>query len=293
MKKLIQFYFRTFSPIAPKLTGKQAFNLFQRTQKKSIREKEKIFYNLSKHFTVGHSLGKIDAYEMGNPNDPLVLLIHGWDSNAGSMAAIAIELAEKGNHVVAFNLPAHGFSKLKKANIVLCREYFEAVVNHIRSNKPFSVVSHSFGSAVTAFSLMESDMQVDKLVFLTNPNSFPAVFKDFSQFIQISKKGEQVILDEAEKLIGRPLNDYQMENVGEKINYNELLLVHDTYDRVLPYQNSVIVKNNWRDSQLLTIEKIGHYRMLWNEYVVNSVARFISAGKTIDISRTSNEKLAS
>ena len=124
MMKLIQLYFKTFSRFAPELVGKQAFNLFQKTREKSIRPNENRFYNMSRHFKVSHHIEEIDCYEMGSPDNPMVLLVHGWDSNAGSMGGIAFELVEQGYFVVAFNLPAHGFSKLKKANIKICREYF-------------------------------------------------------------------------------------------------------------------------------------------------------------------------
>ncbi len=100
MLQIIQSYYKVMSAIAPQVAGKQAFSLFQKTRTKKIREKEKQFYNLSRNFKIGNKPEDIDCYEMGKPSDKLVLLVHGWESNTGSLGAIAIDMVEKGYHVV-------------------------------------------------------------------------------------------------------------------------------------------------------------------------------------------------
>ncbi|MFT7032687.1 MAG: pimeloyl-ACP methyl ester carboxylesterase [Cyclobacteriaceae bacterium] len=292
MIRLIRLYFKTLSAIAPSIAGSHAFELFQRTGKKGIRKNENRFYNMSRHFKVSHHLEEIDCYEMGNSESPMVLLVHGWDSNAGSMGGIAFELVEQGYFVVAFNLPAHGFSKLKKANIKTCREYFLAVTEKIYPNKPFSVIAHSFGSAVTTFALEDSRFEVDKLVFLTNPNKFHVFFEEFRDFIQLGGRAFATTVQKAETLIERPINEMNIEDVSKQIKYNRLLLIHDKVDKVLPYKNSIAVQEKWENTQLLTIEKIGHYRMLWNEHVINSIVKFLEPNHFLDLKAT-DDRIAS
>ncbi len=277
MKQLIPFYFKTLSVLAPELAGKQAFSLFQHTRKNTIRSKEKKFYNLSRHFTVASKKEQIDCYELGNRQGRLVLLVHGWDSNAGSMAAIAFELAEKGYHVVAFNLPAHGYSRLKKANLKICREYFLAVVSHLYTGESFSIVAHSFGSAVTTFSLADSPYKIDKLVFLTSPNQLRQVFDDFKTMIHLTDKAYQTTVKLAEKLLEQEIDKVSVEDMSDKIEYKQALFIHDKLDRIIPFSNSVAIANKWQNTSLLPLERIGHYRMLWNEYVVNSTVKFLGS----------------
>lgn len=283
MIKLIQLYFRVLSYLAPALAGRQAFFLFQKTRKKTIRKNEKPFYNLSRHFTVRHHLENIDCYELGDPAGKLVLLVHGWDSNAGSMASIAFELVQRGYYVVAFNLPAHGFSSLKRANLKICREYFLAVVEKIYPHQPFSVIAHSFGSAVSAFSLADSRFKVDKLVFLTNPNKLSQVFQEFKGFIKLSGKAYKTTVRMAENLLQRPVADMSIEDMGGQIHYHKLLLIHDKMDKVLKYENSMAVASKWPNATLLSLEKIGHYKMLWNEFVVSSIVDFLEPAKNIKL----------
>ncbi|MFY0650440.1 MAG: alpha/beta fold hydrolase [Cyclobacteriaceae bacterium] len=283
MIQLIRTYFRVLSALAPALAGRQAFNFFQKTRKKTIRKNEQQFYNLSRHFTIEHHRENIDCYELGNPNDPLVLLVHGWDSNAGSMAAIAFELVEKGHYVVAFNLPAHGFSKLKRSNLIIGREYFRAVVEKIYPAKPFSIIAHSFGSVLTAFSLSDSRFKVDKLIFLANPNKFGPTFEAFRDFIGLGDKAYKVCVKMAEELVGVPMAEMNVEDYSETVKYNRLLLIHDKLDKVVPYERSLEIKNKWHNTELVTLEKIGHYRMLWNEYVIQSIVKFLEPAKTVQL----------
>lgn len=292
MIRLIRFYYQTLSIVAPSLAGKQAFSLFQKTKKNVIRKNERQFYNLSRHFKISHHQEDIDCYELGDPKNPMVLLVHGWDSNAGSMAAIAFQLVEQGYYVVAFNLPAHGFSKLKRVNLKICREYFLAVVEKMYPDKPFSVIAHSFGSAVATFSLANSRFDVDKLILLTNPNKFIEVLRGYQSFIKLSDKAFNVTLDRAEKLIGQSAADLNIEDMSNKINYGNLLLIHDRSDKVLSYQNSIAVKDKWKNSELVTLENIGHYKMLWNEYVIHSIIKFITPPKRNEF-ETTNSKIAS
>ena len=208
------------------------------------------------------------------------------------MAAIAFQLVEQGYYVVAFNLPAHGFSKLKRVNLKICREYFLAVVEKMYPDKPFTVIAHSFGSAVATFSLTDSRFEVDKLILLTNPNKFIEALQVYQSFVKLSDKAFDTTLELVEKLIGQPATDLNIEDMSKKINYDNLLLIHDESDKVLSYQNSIAVKDKWKNSELVTLENIGHYKMLWNEHVINSIMRFMDSPKGNEFGN-SNSKIAS
>ena len=271
MLKLIQSYFKIVSAIAPRFAGNQAFELFQRPLNKKIRKKEMSFFKVAKSFKIKHYLEDIQCYEIGNPSGKLVLLVHGWESNAASMSAIGLKLAEEGYHVILFNLPAHGFSKLKKANIKMCKEVFLEVINHINPKQPFSVVSHSFGSAVTSYALSKTTHQVDQLIFLTTPNSITKIFEDYSNFIGINETAHRQLCNRAENILHEPLEQIRVDLLGDRIRYNQLLLIHSAEDKILPKTNSIDVYNQWSRSELKLLEDIGHYKMLWDDEVIKLV----------------------
>ena len=292
MKNLINIYFKTLSLVSSRLAGKQAFQLFQKTRKAKTKQKEVDFFESARQFKVAHYLENIDCYELGNPDGKIVLLVHGWNSNAGSMGGIGMDLVKKGYHVYAFNLPAHGFSKRKKTNMKVCKEAFIAVLEHISPTKSISIVAHSFGSAVTTFSLGNSDYKVDKLVFLTNPNKLSVIFEQFSEYIGLSKTGLEVMSQYASDIIEEDIKDVNIELYSNKVKYNEMLLIHDYHDKILPYQNSVDVRSTWKRSKMVTFHKIGHYRMLWNDEVIASVVDFLET-KTVKLKNYDDPTLES
>lgn len=279
MKKMIQSYFRVTSTLAPSLAARHAFELFQKPLNKKIRKKELPFYDTAKKFTVKHHLEDIQCYELGNPKGPLVLMVHGWESNAASLSAIATQLAATGHHVVLFNLPAHGYSKLKKTNIKMCKDVFLAVIAALDPSEPFSVVSHSFGSAVTSFALSKTTYAIDQLIFLTSPNEITNIFKEYASFIGLGQKSFGLLCQKAEGILHEPLDHLKVELLGDKINYKNLLLIHDKQDRIIPMTNAEAIQKRWANAELQLIEQTGHYKMLWDDKVINRILLQLSKSR--------------
>jgi len=271
MKTLIKLYFKTLSFLSPRLAGYAAFDFFQRTHNKKIRPKELAFFKAAKRFKIEYYLEDISCYELGPISGPLVILVHGWESNAASMSAIGLKLAEEGHHVILFDLPAHGFSKLKKANLKICKDVLLEVIYHLNPVEPFSIVSHSFGSAVATYALSRTTYRVDNLVMLTSPNHVMDVFQDFSRIIGLNNKAYQNMCNRASKLLREPLVDLAVENFGNKFYYNHLTLIQDENDKVIPKENASRIYHAWDRSELKLLQNKGHYRMLWDQEVIDLV----------------------
>lgn len=272
---LIRFWYRLLSVVSPQLAARKALKLFQTVQNRKIRDREKAFYAAANRFVAEWEKEDITCYELGNPGGKLVFLVHGWDSNAGSMAKIGFELARRGYHVVSFNLPAHGTSTLKRNNMYLSAEAFAAVVHRMRPSEPFSVVSHSFGSAVTTYMLEKYGFETDQLVFLTTPNRLQVVFDEFRDLVKLNANVMGLLTNRAGRMIGEPVANIAVSSKIQRVKYNHLLLIHDRHDKVIPFSFSAAVHEAAKGSELLELEKVGHYRMLWNEEVLEAVsARF-------------------
>jgi len=273
----VKLYFTVLSALMPLRAGKKAFMLFQRTRKLPFKEMEKRFYEASRKFEVPHPRENIHGYEMGNGKGKLVILVHGWDSNAGSMGAIAQILVTEGFRIVAFDLPAHGSSSLTHTNLRECAEALRALVYQLRPSEPFSVISHSFGSAVASMALAGTRYEVDKFVMLTSPNRLIDVFDEFKKQIALGGEAYQEMLLQAEGILKESVCDVNLETKGLQVKYNSLSLIHDVNDKVLPYSNSVRLSNVLPESELITIKNTGHYRMLWNMEVIRKVVSLLTA----------------
>lgn len=262
--------FRALSILAPSLAANLAFSLFQKTRNK-IRTKEESFLNSARHFQVTGKNESIDCYELGNPKGKLVLLVHGWNSNAGSMAAVADKLSSLGYRVVAFNLPAHGTSKLKKANLIDCSHAMLNVLGFLNPTEKFSIVTHSFGSAVATFTLSKVSYPLDKIMFLTTPNRLIDIFEQFRTMIGLGNEAFKIFLQSAETLLGEHPDEVNINEKMKQVTYNEFILLHDLFDRIIPHSNSLKVHNSNPGSRLITTVGVGHYKMLWDEKVLDQV----------------------
>ncbi len=276
--KLIRAYFKISSFVAPKLSGFQAFKVFQKVRKKSIRKREQEFYSKTKHFKIPSLDEDVHCYELGDVDGDLVFLVHGWESNSGSMSRFAFNLADQGYRVISFDLPGHANAKSKYTNLYECKEAFKNVIDFIEPKRPFTVVAHSFGSAVSTYTLSKLDYKVDKIVLLTSPNSIFEVFKDFKRLIGLNNKSFSYVLSQAKSLLNEDVKNVSVDEKLQNVSYSKLLLVHDKSDKIISIRNSEKIKEKNREkAELKVYNKVGHYRMLWDDTIVNDTLSFIAS----------------
>lgn len=282
--KIIRVYFKIMSKLNPGLAAKQAFTLFQIPRKIPFKNREQKFYNTSGTFTAPSELGDIICYENGDPAGEVVFLVHGWGSNAGSMAGIGNALSKEGFYVISFDLPAHGKSKEKYANLLNCRMAMQAVLRRVQTSRPISIIAHSFGSAVSAFALCETNYVVKNLMYLTCPNQLKTIFRDYKKMIGLGDKSYQLVIRHAEKLLAETIEDITVAEKTGLINYEKLTLIHDEHDKILPFSNSVAIAQMLPDTELVAFEYVGHYRMLWNQEVIDRVIFEMKESRQSDLS---------
>ena len=125
---ILRFYFKSISLFIPKFAGLKAFKLFQKVRIKTIRKREEGFYKEVHHFKVSSPKEDLLCYEIGSENKNLVFLLHGWESNAGSLSKFAYQLAENNYRVISFDLPGHANYNLKYTNLAECKNAFINVI---------------------------------------------------------------------------------------------------------------------------------------------------------------------
>ena len=274
--QILRYYFSFLSTIFPKYASLKAFKLFQKVKNKSIRDREKDFYKKAKHFKVSSNVADILCYDLCPENKKLVFLLHGWESNAGSLSKIAFSLSKNNYRVISFDLPGHANYKSNYTNIYECKEAFKLVLKFINPKEPFNVIAHSFGSAVTTYALSKEKYIIDHMIFLTSPNYMLDIFKDFKNLIKLSDTSFSLLINMAQKVLNREIKDLNIEEEINSISFSKLLLIHDQYDKIIPFENSqnIALKNKTK-TKLIKHQNIGHYKMLWNDNVIENILKFL------------------
>jgi pimeloyl-ACP methyl ester carboxylesterase len=252
-----------------------AFSLFQKIRIKKIKEKEQPFYDEAREKKLLIEGEEIHTFEFGNPTNDLVILIHGWDSNVGCLYKFVEPLLAKNKHVIGVSLPAHAFHKASKTNMYEAKEMFRRFLSTIPNDKKPTIISHSFGSGVVALALAELPFEVDQLVFLTSPNEMSDIFLYYQKLIGLHEKSYKILVDKASEVLGEELYELSVANKLTQANFDRLHLFHDESDKILPYKNSQQIFDKIDRSTLYTFNKIGHYRMLWNDELLDKVMEVV------------------
>lgn len=272
---LIRFYFKLFSNIFPQKIANQAIKLFQKPKSRAVKPEEQAFFDYARNFKVTFENELLDAYEIGEEHTKLVIIVHGWGSNLGRLSALALRLEKEGYRIIGLNFPAHGFSKTKYTNMVYCKNALNALFLQLNIQQDFSLIAHSFGSGVSAMSLAELQLPINTLVFMTSANQIEDIFLDFKKMVSLGEKPYQIMVKRMEKLSKLAIKDFSVQNFLKHVQYNQLYIFHDKFDKVLPYQFATSLHANTINATLITLENKGHSGMLYDAEVIEKTVQYI------------------
>ncbi len=207
-----------------------------------------------------------------------ILLIHGWEGQAGNFSDVIAMLLENGYTVHAFDGPSHGFSS--KGNTSLF-EFAELVGVLIKKYQVKALVSHSFGGVATTYALyVNPEIHIEKYVLLTTPDKFSERIDDVAEMVGITDKVKNRLINRLVSETGMDLKILNVSKFVKTIRVAKALIIHDKNDTVIPIARARNVHQNWTASELKEIEGTGHFRILRTIWVLEEVVAFLDGGKS-------------
>jgi len=203
-----------------------------------------------------------------------VLLIHGWEGQAGNFSDLIERLLADGFTIYSFDAPSHGFSSKRETSLF---EFTELVGVLIKKFDIKLLVSHSFGGVATTYALFENqDIQIEKYVLITTPDKFIERIDDVAEMVGITDKVKNRLINRLEKETNNDVKNLNVSEFVKSINVNKSLIIHDINDKVIPISRSKNVHHNWAVSEFMEIEGIGHFRILRTKEVINKVIDYLN-----------------
>jgi pimeloyl-ACP methyl ester carboxylesterase len=203
-----------------------------------------------------------------------ILLIHGWEGQAGNFADLVKRLVEKNYTVYAFDGPSHGFSSKGQTSLF---EFTELAGILIRKFGVSKLVSHSFGAVAATFALFNNlDLKIDKYVLLTTPDKFLERIEDVSEQAGITENVKNLLIKRLEKETSLDIKNLGVSEFVKTINVAKSLIIHDKNDTIVPINRSRNVYNNWKVCEFLEIEGTGHFRILRTKFVLDKTLEFLN-----------------
>lgn len=273
MLKIYQRYLQLISVFSPKLAANIAFKLFCTPINKKLREREIEILKTASTENIDFEDTFIKKYTWGN-GSKTALLVHGWESNAGSLGAFVNLLLENNYKVVAFDCPAHGQSGGKQTTLFRNSDAALRIINQL--DHIDVAITHSFGSVVLMNAILhQKKISLHKLMMITTPNKLQKAFDDFYDLLQINNRVKQMMELKVEKLYRVKISEMTASKLCHQIHLDRVMILHDINDKVIPYENAEAVAQNLKNCELIPIENAGHYKILWDKRVLKLVEKEI------------------
>lgn len=262
----------TLSKRFPKLVVSFAYKQLTNPQVKKLRAHETEVLNQAKKERLAFKGFDIKLYTWGT-GPKSVLLIHGWEGQAGNFADLVQRLLKANYKVYAFDGPSHGYSSKGKTSLF---EFTELVGVLIRKFEVKQLISHSFGGVATTYALFNNrDLRIDKYLLLTTPNRFIERINDVSGAIGITQEVKELLIERLENETGQQVKGLNVSDFVKQINVKDALIIHDKNDRVIPIERAEKVYEHWPAAGFSAVEGTGHFRILRDETVLDMAVWFL------------------
>jgi pimeloyl-ACP methyl ester carboxylesterase len=190
---------------------------------------------------------------------PTIVLVHGYNSNLGSMLAIAEELIEQGFKVVLFDAPAHGEAIGTKTDPAEVREVIRKISNQL--GDIHAVIGYSLG-VVWALAAWSSDFRAKTFISIAAPSSKKFLVEKFVQMNQIKNEVAEVLVKELENRFGETVwVDFSPSEIVKTIGVPGLI-IHGENDDFVPPVHAERLHSNWADAKVEMLEGVGHFDVL-------------------------------
>ncbi len=258
--------------LSPKLVASFAYSQLTNPQIRKLRENETRVLDKAKKNDFEFKGFNIKWYEWG-VGDKEVLLIHGWEGQAGNFADVIEKLLKKNYKVYAFDGPSHGFSSKGKTSLF---EFTELVATFIRKFQVRTLISHSFGGVATTYSLFQNpDLQIEKYLLFTTPDRFIERINDLSSAIGITDKVKETLINRLNRETNQDVYDLNVSDFVKQINVQKAMIVHDRDDRIIPVERARNVHQQWPKAKFVEVVGTGHFRILRDPAVLGAAIEFL------------------
>ena len=288
--KVIRSVFGAAEYVAPRLTGRVAFELFCRTpnprslsdgERRAVNKAEP-FMAEARHHRLKTKTGCVTAHEFrptqGRANIGTVLVIHGWRSRTEYMKALIVAYCDAGYRVMSLDLPGHGASPGRRLTMVSAVDAVRVAGEWFG---PFAaVVGHSFGGAVAANAVAGSvvgiaPLAASRLVLIAAPSSMPAIFEDFGRFLNLGPRSQMAVANQVERIAGRPLAEF-VGSLQLARTSVPTLVIHAPDDREVSPDHAKLYAKAGEHVRLHWAPGLGHRRILSDPITVEEAVRFVA-----------------
>ena len=255
INKSIGLYINLYSYVNPTKATKIAYTLFshplngkytKNNLPKALEEPEAESLEYD-----GHSL---QTYTWKG-NDTVVLLAHGWESNASRWAKLLPYLKKSGSTIIAIDAPAHGMSGGKEFTVIKYAAFIDVVVAKF---KPQFLIGHSIGGqACLYYQSVYQNVDLQKIVVLGTPSDLQIIFNNYRNTFSFNSKIVKGFQDYCLKNFNFDMSKFSSNLFVSNIK-TKGMIAHDINDEIVLFEEGKKISNAWDDSIFIKTKGLGH-----------------------------------
>lgn len=255
LTKSIGFGLNSLSFLQPKKATQIAYRLFSEPRKGKLFKENlpDVLKNIpSQQLPVDQT--HLQTY-LWKGNENIILLVHGWESNASRWEKLLPYLQKTGSTIVAIDAPAHGLSGGTEFNVIKYASYIDVAVKHY---KPSVLIGHSIGGAACIYYQSHFQNQdVKKMIILGAPSDYSLIVANYVHLLSLNKRMSQLLASEFSTKFNRELSQFSIANFAKEIQIPGLI-IHDKQDDIVLFGEGQKIAASWKKATLIETTGLGH-----------------------------------
>jgi pimeloyl-ACP methyl ester carboxylesterase len=265
LTKSIGLYLNVLSYINLEAAKNKAYQLFSQPRKGKI-QKEKLPKTLQNvtYETFEFQTEKFQSYiwkgtrgaaERSEANEDIILLVHGWESNASRWKKLLNYLKPLGKTIIAIDGPAHGLSEGKEFNAPKFAEYINIVT---QKYQPKTIIGHSVGGAAVCFYLNKyKDKTIEKVILLGAPSDFKIIANNFVKLLSLNNRIKYKLEKYYLEKFSIDINEFSAHKFAQNFT-QKALIAHDSEDKVVLIDEGRKYADAWKNAIYIETKGLGH-----------------------------------
>ena len=255
LTKSIGLYLNVLSYTHPKKASLLAYRLFSEPRVGRL-QKENLPKILQEAQTDTFRHGDHDMqYYKWPGNEHVILLVHGWESNASRWERMLPHLQQSGSTIIAIDAPAHGLSSGKEFNIPKYAEFIDAAVQQF---KPDALIGHSIGGAACVYYQSHfPDNGIKKMVLLGAPSDLETLVRNYVNLLSLNNNMVRLLENHFMERFAFRTAEFSGKIFGSKLHLKGII-AHDIDDEIVAFDEAKKIAGSWKHATFIETNGLGH-----------------------------------
>lgn len=188
-------------------------------------------------------------------NNTVIMLVHGWESNAARWEKMLPHLQQTGATIVALDAPAHGLSDGHEFSVP---GYADAIHIAVQHYNPSAIIGHSMGGAATLYHQhRDRHPSVNKMVLLGAPSDLRVLVDHYTNLLGLNRRTKTRLEQYFKTRFNVVVDEFSGHRFGQTVDIGGLI-AHDISDTVVAFAEAEKIAKGWTSARLLTTNRLGH-----------------------------------